>query len=190
MKFTRLAGVLAVLVVLFLSNTVFAATQNVEDSLTRLNAQVSVQKVSLNDEAKAKVASSCQTTQSSLKNLRQKEQRIQRERTDTYVDVQNEIDALQLRLKRQGVEVSGAATVLMNYRELTDQYDRLSKIYSEALYDVTTVDCQANPEAFTAGVALVRQKRAELLTNTNTIQYFVQNDVQNQFNAIKRQLKV
>lgn len=190
MKFTRLSGVLAVLVVVFLSNTVFAATQNVEDSLTRLSAQVSAQNITLSDDAKAKVVSSCTTTQSALKNIRQKEQRIQRERTDTYLDVQNEIDALQLRLKRQGIEVSGANTVLMNYRELTDQYDRLSKIYTEALYDVTSIDCQANPEVFSAGVTLIRQKRSELLANTNSIQYFVQNDVQNQFNAIKRQLKV
>ena len=105
----------------------FAATQNVEDSLTRLSAQVSAQNITLSDDAKAKVVSSVHNDPVNLKNIRQKEQRIQRERTDTYLDVQNEIDALQLRLKRQGIEVSGANTVLMNYRELTDQYDRLSK---------------------------------------------------------------
>ena len=186
----RPIGVLAVLGIIFWSSAVPLYAQSTEDSLARLKSQVQSQNATLSEESKSKVADSCQTAQSSLKTIRQKEQRIHRERSEVYLDVQNEMDALQLRLKRQGLDASGAVIVLMNYRELTDQYERLSKIYNEALYDVSTIDCRSNPEAFNAGVLLVRQKRAELLANTNTIQYFVNNDVKNQFSAVKRQLKV
>jgi hypothetical protein len=190
MVFTRFAGATLILSVLLLGNTAFAVTQNSAESLNRLSAEATRLNIALDETARNKVQNSCQTTQTSLKSIRQKEQRIQRERTDTYLDVQNEIDALQLRLKRQGLEVNNLGATLLTYRELTDQYDRLSKPYLEALNDVVIIDCRANPEAFITGVAIVRQKRNLLLENANSIQQFIFNDIQNQFNAIKDGLKV
>jgi hypothetical protein len=149
-----------------------------------------VQAVSLDDASKNKVQNSCQNTQNSLKSLRQKEQRIQRERLETYVDVQNEIDALRLRLMRQGIEVSGVARVLMGYREQSDQYDRLSKSYYEALNDTVSVDCRETPEAFIAGLTLLRQKRAALLETTTGLHNFVTDTVPGQFGIVKRDLQV
>ncbi len=189
MIFTRLVSVAVVLSVLLLGGTAFAA-QNPVDSLGNLSAEASRQNVSLDDTAKNKVQNTCQIAQTNLKSMRQKELRVQRERSETYLDVQNEIDSLRLRIMRQGIETSGVAKALLAYREQSDQYDRLSKSYSEALNDTVSIDCRANPEAFIAGVTLIRQKRAALLETTNLLQSYVDNDVHAQFNRIKIQVKV
>lgn len=190
MIFTRLLSVVLALGVLLLSGSVFAATTSPVDSLNRLSAQAASQGVALDDSAKNNVQNSCQTAQINLKSLRQKEQRIQRERLETYTDVQNEIDALRLRLTHQGVDVSGMARILMGYREQTDQYDRLSNSYYEALNDTATIDCRVNPEAFVAGLTLLRQKRAQLLETTIALRDFVFGPVHGQFNIVSKGIKV
>lgn len=179
-----------VLSVLLLGNTAFADSQNPTDSLNRLKIEAATQKVTLDEATRVKIQNSCQSTQNVLKSIRQKEQKIQRERKDTYLDVQNEIDALQLRIKRQGIEVGGVAAALVSYRELTDQYDRLSKLYMDNLNDSIAIDCRVNPEPFIAGLALIRQKRAQLLENTNQVKTYIFTDVQTQFEIIKKGLKV
>jgi hypothetical protein len=189
MVFTRYISAAIVLSVLILSGTAFAS-QNPSDSLSSLSAEAVKQAIILDDTSKNKVQNSCQVVQNNLKSTRQKEQRVQRERSETYLDVQNEIDALRLRIMRQGIETSGVAKVLLSYREQSDQYDRLSKAYSEALNDTILIDCRANPEAFIAGVTLIRQKRTALLENTKLLQSYVDNDVHEQFNRVKIEVKV
>ncbi len=190
MIFIRLLSAVAVLSLLISSSTVFAVSQNNTDSLNRLGTEVTKQKIVLEDSGKNKIQNSCQTAQANLKSLLQKEQRIHRERTETYLDVESEIDALRMRIKRQAIDVSGIATAVMSYREKSDKYDMLSNSYVEALSDTSSIDCHDNPEAFIAGLTLVKQKRALLLTNTTNLQDFVLNTVHEQFNLIKRNLKV
>jgi len=187
---TRLLSVVLAVSVLLLSSSVFAATNTPEASLIRLNEQAATQSVRLDDTSKNKVQNSCLVAQSNLKSLRQKEQRIQRERTETYADIQNEIDALRLRLSHQGVDISGLARILMAYREQTDQYDRLSSAYNEAINDTITIDCRANPEAFAAGITLIRQKRANLLDSSTALHNFVFGPVHEQLNIVSNEIKV
>lgn len=189
MIFMRLTSAVIVLSVLFMGGVAFAS-QNPADSLSSLNEEATKQSITLDDTSKNKVQNTCQVAQNNLKSIRQKEQRVQRERSETYLDVQNEIDALRLRVMRQGIETNGVAKVLLAYREQTDQYDRLSKSYSDALNDTVSIDCRANPEAFIAGLALIRQKRASLLDTTKILQAYVDNNVHDQFNRIKIDVKV
>lgn len=189
MIFMRLTSAVIVLSVLFMGGVAFAS-QNPADSLSSLNEEATKQSITLDDTSKNKVQNTCQVAQNNLKSIRQKEQRVQRERSETYLDVQNEIDALRLRVMRQGIETNGVAKVLLAYREQTDQYDRLSKSYSDALNDTVSIDCRANPEAFIAGLELIRQKRASLLDTTKILQAYVDNNVHDQFNRIKIDVKV
>ncbi len=189
MKFSRYFSAILVLSVFIFSGNILAVT-NPAESLARLSEDASKQSIVLDETSKNKVQNSCQTAQNNLKSLRQKEQRIQRERTETYLDVQNEIDALRLRLMRQGVEVTGVAKALLNYREQTDQYDRLSKSYYEALNDTVVIDCRQSPEAFVAGLNVIRQKRALLFENTSVLQTDNFGSIKEQFNLIKNEVKV
>ena len=190
MNFRHRMCIAVFLCVLFLGNTAFAAPQNSTNGLDRLNAEVTKQKTVLDDTSRTKIQNSCQTAQGNLKNLRQKGQNYQRERSETYLDIENEIDALRLRLKRQAIEVSGIANGMMGYRELTAQYDQLSQAYIDALSDTIDVDCHNNPEAFMAGLSLVRQKRELLLANTNSINNSITKTFHEQFDLIKKSLKV
>ena len=47
-----------------------------------------------------------------------------------------------------------------------------------------------NPEAFIAGLTLVKQKRGQLLDNTNAIRTYVMGEVPSKFNIIRNDLKV
>lgn len=174
---------------LLLSGPVLAET-NPAESLARLQTAVTTQKLNLDDNKKTEIKNTCKTAQANLQLIRQKEPKNYQAYSETYLDVQNEISALEIRLKRQGVTIQGIDATLLNYKERVDQYERLNYLYQQALNDVTTIDCAENPTEFVAGVAVIRQLRAQLLQITNGIQDYVLKDVNGQFTKVKVQLKV
>jgi hypothetical protein len=187
LKSTLIASI--VLAALISGGSLFAATDSTS-SLTRLQAAATSQNVALSDSQKSLLKETCKTAQANLRLLRQKEPRTYESYSETYFDIQNEISALEIRLNRQGVVVKGIDRTFLNYKERIDQYERLNDLYQRSLDDVAAVDCAANPNEFYAGVAVVRQLRAQLLVATQGIKEYIYNDVRSQFNQVKLQLKV
>lgn len=182
-------AVLGAMGLLLLSAPVFAQSKPAE-SLARLQASSAAQGVALDDATKATLRDTCKTAQANLQLIRQKEARNYQAYGETFLDVQNEISALELRLKRQGVTVQGIDRTLLNYKERVDQYDRLNYLYQQALSDVIVIDCAANPNEFTAGIVSVRQLRSQLLQTTVGLKEYIVKDIYDQFNKVKAQLNV
>lgn len=185
----KIFAVIGAIGLLSISVPVFAQSSTAE-SLARLQTAAQNQNISMDDTKKNEIQNLCNTAQANLQLIRQKEPRSYQNYSDTYLDIQNEISALEIRLKRQGVTIQGIDTTLLNYKERVDQYDRLHYLYQQALNDVVTIDCKENPVEFMAGVYTVRQLRAQLLAATTDMESYVFKEVNDQFTKVKAQLKV
>lgn len=185
----KIAAIIIAAGLLFTGTVVFAETDT-SSSLSRLQASAKSQNLTLDESTKQNLQSSCEPAQENLRSIRQRELKLNKTYLSTYQSVQNEISALEIRLKRQGTNVQGVDRIIMAYKEHTDRYDRLSQVYEQALVDTTNIDCKQNPTEFMAGVVLVRQTRAQLFEVTKTTKQFVGNDVQQQFDIVKNELSV
>lgn len=189
MTLHKVFAVTGVVSLLLLSGPVLAES-NAGESLARLQAAAVAQKTGLDDAKKTEIQNTCKTAQANIQLIRQKEPKNYQAYSETYLDVQNEISALEIRLKRQGVTIQGIDSTLLNYKERVDQYERLNYLYQQALNDVVVIDCVESSTEFVAGITVIRQLRAQLLGITNGIQDYVLKDVNDQFNKVKVQLKV
>lgn len=182
--------VVAIVAALFTASGVSFAQSSSQESLTRLNVLVQTQNITADDATKASTQSKCQDVQNTLKSAKQREQKIAKDRIMTYQDIQNQVLALEIRLKRQGVEINGIGNTLLQYQKLLSTYNTQTDEYQQALGDTASINCQENPLAFIAGVALTRQKRADLLVTTNAIQEFVVNNIFSELNKVKQNLNI
>jgi uncharacterized coiled-coil protein SlyX len=185
----RLFAMISVVGLLVMSAPVLAQSGTAQ-SLARLQAAAQKQNNSIDDAKKTEIQNTCRTAQANLQLIRQKEPRNYQNYSETYLDVQNEINALEIRLKRQGVTIQGIDQTLMNYKERVDQYDRLNYLYQQALNDVVEIDCKENPVEFVAGINVLRQLRAQILSTTKGIESYIFKEVNDQFIKVKAQLKV
>ncbi len=188
MYFKQLLLVFVFIVSLFFTPKVFA--QQVQSNETRLAAAAVTQNITLSEEAKAIVIEKCEAIQTTLKNLKNKNEKQTKLRNDTYKDIHQQLFALYTRLKRQSSQTGNIVGNLEQNQKEVKLFEQISQKYLQSLIDTTTISCKEKPELFVAGLTQVRTYRAELLKQANNVHNQINNQVVPSFNIVRGKLNV
>ena len=166
------------------------AQQITDSPEARLSQAVTDYGVSLSDSRKADTVLYCQTTQVYLNKLRLEADRAVDQRIIAYTTVQKELQAIKLRMNRQGADASEADLLTGKIQQNLDDFEKYASDYQTALFDTTGINCQQQPEYFQAGLMLVRIKRSQLLSAATDLKDIVINSDNNIFDQLKRRLVI
>jgi hypothetical protein len=178
---------------LFFPLKILAQTTDISNGTSsdeRLSQAVVTQNIVLDDASKASIVSKCQNAQSSLKLIQNDTDRLVRARIDTYSYIQDELQAIKLRMIRQGADASEADLLTGRIQQALDQFTLQADHYGTSLDDVVGVDCQQKPEQFKAGLIIMRLQRAKLLDDAINLKNIINNSDSSIFNQLKKRLTI
>lgn len=156
----------------------------------RLDQAIKNQQLVLDDATRAAVVQKCQNTQSILANLQEKSDKVVRLRLETYALIQQELQAIKLRMARQGVDASELDLLVGKLQQGMDAFTLASDAHGVALDDVIVVDCMQRPEQFRAGIVMMRAKRATLFDAATNLRWIMLTAENTTFNQLKDRLRV
>jgi hypothetical protein len=156
----------------------------------RLQQAVTDAGVVLNDTQRASILTTCQSAQAVLARIQQSTGSLIEERSTFYVGVQQELQAIKLRMVRQGADASETDLLTGKIQQGLDDFWLKADDYRLALGDVVSVNCQQQPEYFKAGLIVMRLKRALLLESAVQLKAVVQNSNDSIFSQLKQRLVI
>lgn len=166
------------------------AQQSPSTSDTRLSQAVADQQLTLDDATKNLTIEKCQAAQTEITQLQDKTDKLVRLRTDTYSTIQKELQAIKLRMGRQGVDASEIDLLIGKLQQGLDKFTLAADSYGTALDDIESVDCVQKPEQFRAGIVVARAKQAQLYTAASDIKKILTTADTTTFEQLKKRLTV
>jgi hypothetical protein len=182
---------LLVLAIVMLAKTLPAFAQSTIAGYSldaRLQAAVSSTGTVLDDGQKAQLIMRCSNAQTILLNLQKNTPKLIEERLTIYGDIQQDLQAIKLRMIRQGADASEADLLTGKIQQALDDFSIAANSYSNALSDVINVNCQQQPEFFKAGLIMLRIDRAELYSEAVQLKAVVMTADTDIFNQLKKRL--
>jgi hypothetical protein len=172
-----------------------AIAQDVPSSITgtresRLNQAVIEQKVMMSDSQRALVADKCQNAQLLLRQQQDKTDKLVRLRIETYETIQKELQAIKLRMGRQGVDASEIDLLIGKLQQGLDKFTLASNAYGASIDDINTLDCSQKPEQFLAGLLVARTKRSLLHESATNLKRILEVAQDGTFTQLKKRLTV
>lgn len=131
----------------------------------------------------------CLAVQTNLKAVDARVQNIQTKRGTAYDNILARLNELVANLKNQAFDTT---TLEQNVVELTakvDTYKASMKEYSQAIDDLTVIDCAQDPTSFKAALEVARTNHQKLITSVGDIRTYVTNTIKPQLQAIRAQLE-
>ncbi len=190
----RLPIILLLAVAFFMPLTAIAQIVPAADSQPsreeRLSRAVQDQQITLDDGAKALITEKCEPAQNILIGLQDKSDRLIQLRLATFTDFQKELQAIKLRMARQGVDASEIDLLIGKLQQNLDSFTLASNSYGATLDDAESVNCKQKPEQFKAALVLMRAKRAKLLDAAETLKITMNDATVTTFNQLKKRLTV
>lgn len=170
---------------------VFAVEQINEGQLSRdqrLSNAVAETGLTLDDAARTLLTQKCQTAQQQLIKIQDNTDKLIGLRIETYSSFQRELQAIKLRMARQGVDASEIDLLIGKLQQSLDTLTLKADTYGTTLDDVITVDCMQKPEQFKAGLILLRAQRTEVFKSANSLRTIMEDAQQNTFTQLKKRL--
>lgn len=189
--FFRILSIFGFILIIFIASPVFAVSANIDGQLTtdeRLSNAVSEQNFSLDDATKQFLAQKCKPAQQSIVGLQESTDKLVGLRLQTYGTFQQELQAIKLRMARQGVDASEIDLLIGKLQQGLDKLTLAADSYGLTLSDVITVDCAQKPEQFKAGIVLLRAKRTNVLEASENLRNIMKQADQNTFQQLKQRL--
>jgi hypothetical protein len=112
------------------------------------------------------------------------------ERHTFYTGIQQELQAIKLRMVRQGADASETDLLTGKIQQGLDDFGLKAADYQVSLSDVVSVACQQQPEYFRAGLIVMRLKRAILLDSAVQLKAVVQDSDDSIFSQLKQRLVI
>ncbi|MFO0882144.1 MAG: hypothetical protein U0491_01725 [Candidatus Saccharimonadales bacterium] len=157
---------------------------------SRLSKAVSDQQITLDDAAKSTISVKCANAQQQLAAIKEKTSKQVQLRIDTYSDIQKELQAIKLRMARQGVDASEIDLLVGKVQQHLDSVTLAASNYGSSLDDITQVDCAQKPEQFMAGLFIARVKQKQLYKEANELKSTMNTADTSTFNQLKKRLTV
>jgi len=191
MMFLRIVVVSLVTVGLFIPVSVFAVEQSNDSQLStdqRLTNAVNDQHLVLDDTTKALLNQKCQVAQANLQKLQEKTDTVVESRINTYTTFQKELQAIKLRMARQGVDASEIDLLIGKLQQGIDDLTLTANNYGTTLKDTVTVDCVQKPEQFQAGLVVLRSRQPLLLRSADNLKKIMNDANTSTFLQLKKRL--
>jgi len=156
----------------------------------RLLKEVESQQIVLDDTTKSMIQSKCSNAQNILQSVQDESDKLIRQRIDTYSDIQKELQAIKLRMIRQGSDASETDLLTGKLQQGLDKFTIQADSYGMALDDVVNVDCQQKPEQFKAALVVMRIQRSMLLDLAQDLKSTMHDSDESIFAQLKKRLTI
>ncbi len=156
----------------------------------RLQQAVIDNSIALNSEQQAAITAKCLNAQTILYKIQRGTDSLIEERYTLYTTIQQELQAIKLRMVRQGADASETDLLTGKIQQALEDFGVKAEDYELALSDVISVNCQQQPVLFQAGMVVMRLKRALLLDSSLQLKAVMQNADDDVFGQLKRRLVI
>jgi hypothetical protein len=153
-----------------------ALAETLDTTQSRLQQAAIDNGIVLSSDQRMNLLAKCQSAQTRLVRIRQNVDSLVEERVNIYTSIQQELQAIKLRMIRQGADASETDLLTGKIQQSLEDFAKLSADYKLALDDVIAVDCTKQPEYFQAGLIVMRLKRATLLDELTQLNATICND--------------
>lgn len=182
--------IVSLLIVVFMCSSAVIAESSNQSADERLAKAVIDQKIVLDDISKNNIVAKCVAAQNNLKNIQNNTDMLVRTRVDIYSSIQRDLQTIKIRMIRQGSDASETDLLTGKIQQELDKFTIQSTNYGSALDDVIGINCQQKPEAFKAGLVIMRTQRNKLLEITNNLKYLVNNSDDTTFIPLNKRLTI
>ena len=152
------------------------------------NPQAGNTVTTLDEARKASIVANCQKSRVALNRVEQVATTAIEERNSLYTNIQQELQAIKLRMFRQGADASETDLLTGKVKQSLEDFSAKATDYQKALTEVASIDCQQQPELFQANLIVMRLKRALLLESSLQLKTVFENSEKDVFGQLKRRL--
>jgi hypothetical protein len=156
----------------------------------RLSKAAIEQQIVLDDVSKSIIQNKCRASQDIVKGIQDKTDMLVRKRLILYSDIQKELQAIKLRMIRQGADASETDLLTGRLQQSLDNFTIQANKYGLALDDTINVDCINKPEQFRAALFILKVQRAKLLDLSLELKNTMANSQSNVFDQLKKRLVI
>jgi hypothetical protein len=156
----------------------------------RLTKAVAEQQIVLDDAAKLTIQNKCKAAQDILKGIQVSSDSLVRKRLGLYSDIQNELQAIKLRMIRQGADASETDLLTGKLQQGLDKFTIQADNQGTALDDAISIDCVQKPEQFRVALLILRAQRLKLLDSATNLKSIMNNSINSIFDQLKKRLVI
>jgi hypothetical protein len=154
----------------------------------RLSRALNSNQIKLDDEARLELSNKCKNAQIIIRQLQIEAEKSVILRIKTYSSINADLQAIKLRMLRQGSDASETELLTGKMQQIIDQFTVDADKYGTTLNDLVSIDCTEKPELFLAGLLLARTQRTKLYSESTSIKSLVNNSNQTIFYQLKKRL--
>lgn len=185
---------LAVIVpVLSLESHYAPATQAQTQTDAAQTQRITAYKAALGREVKqaeaAKIKLRCSVAQANAKTLATRLSTVQKNRNAAYDSILKNLNDLTGKLENQAFETTALQQNIDALQGLVDSYKTNMNNYYQAVNDMSTMDCSADPAGFIAALQAARTAQASLTTQVAEIRTYITNTVKPSLVQIRTQIE-
>lgn len=155
----------------------------------RLEERKAKLKTTLSTIEKNRITAKCMNSQGKLKSLGNRIAGIQTSREKVYDNLVNRLTSLKTKLQDRGADVTKLTSDITALEAKIATYEADLAAYKQAVSDLSTMDCKADPVAFKASLETARTALAKVRQDAKDIKAFVNNDIKATLKAIRATLE-
>lgn len=145
-------------------------------------------KITLNAAKQARLKSRCKASQGKLQSIQGRIKGLETSRTQVHANTLQRLTKLSEKLAAQGIDVSGLESQITEISLLVEAFNADVVVYKEAVVDLATMDCVADPTAFQASLEAARTARTKASESSKAIRTYLKDTIRPTLTEIKKQL--
>lgn len=130
----------------------------------------------------------CAVAQANAKTLATRLSTVQKNRATAYDKILSDLNKLKDKLDKQAYETTALQENITALQSKVDSYKTNMKNYYQAVDDVATVDCAADPVAFIAALQAARKAHEAVLPQLTDIRAYITNTIKPTLAQIRTQI--
>lgn len=135
-----------------------------------------------------RIETRCLAVQTNIATLGQRLNNVQTKREQVYGGLLDKLTSLSSRLQNQAFNTEDLDANVSTLDAKIAKYKTTMKAYTQAVDDMTKIDCTEDPTSFTGALEEARTKHAELITQVRDIREYVINTIKPTLQQIKQAL--
>lgn len=142
----------------------------------------------VNEAEKQRIQLRCLATQTTIENLATRIGEVKTQRKTVYSTIVADVQKLTEGLNNQAFD---ASALEQNTKELEDKitaYENNMKVYTQALEDLTKIDCSKDPGTFKAALEAARRAHTNLIGQVAEIRSYILNTLKPTMQQVKEEL--
>lgn len=130
----------------------------------------------------------CLAVQTNMKAFDARVETMKTNRAAAYDNILGQLNTLVENLQNQAFDTTKLEANVTDLNKKVDKYKAEMKSYSQAIDDLTVIDCTKDPVAFKGALEAAREDHQKLIASVSDVRTFVTNTIKPQLQTIREQL--